>query len=145
MKALLRGFFAALLALAFAGTAHARDLTGVWTGTYVCAQGVTGLELTVTAQGSRLAAVFRFGETPDNPGVPDGAFEMSGHHNRNTDAVALDAGAWLEKPDDYEIVHLRGAARTENGIDVIEGDVWFPASPGACSVFRVERRPAFTS
>lgn len=145
MKALFRGLFAALLALTFTGVAHARDLTGVWTGTYVCAQGVTGLELTITARGSQLSAVFRFGATPDNPGVPDGAFEMTGHYNRNTEAVALDAGAWLNRPEDYEIVHLRGAARSAGDLDVIEGDVWFPAAPGACTVFRVERRPAFTS
>lgn len=135
---------AALLLFSFAAPARAGDLAGVWTGRYICAQGETELQLTIRDVGSRLWAVFAFSATPENPNVPSGAFEMSGRLLQGT-TVVLNAGRWIDRPGDYEVVHLRGQRRRQNGIDVIEGRVLFDTAPGACTDFHVERRPAFVS
>ncbi len=144
MLAALRAAFAAALLFAYAAPARAGDLSGVWTGSYICAQGETGLQLTIRAVGSRLWAVFAFSAAPQNPDVPSGAFEMTGRVIQGR-LVSLNAGEWLDRPTGYETVDLRGEMRIENGIEVIEGRVLFDAAPGACTVFRVERRPAFVS
>lgn len=144
MLAVLRAAFAATLLFVAATPARAGDLAGVWTGSYVCAQGETGVQLTIRDVGSRLWAVFAFSALPENPDVPSGAFEMTGCLLQGR-TVILNAGRWLDRPGDYEVVHLRGAKRTENGIDIIEGRVLFDAAPGACTTFRVERRPAYVS
>lgn len=144
MLAALRAAFAAALLFAYAAPARAGDLSGVWTGAYVCAQGETGLSLTIRAVGSRLWAVFAFSAVPENPDVPSGAFEMTGRLIQGR-SVSLNAGEWLDWPAGYETVDLRGEMRIENGIEVIEGRVLFDPAPGACTTFRVERRPGYVS
>lgn len=144
MLAVLRAALAAVLLFASAAPVRAGDLAGVWTGRYICAQGETAVQLTIRDVGSRLWAVFAFSATPENPDVPSGAFEMRGRLLQGR-TVVLNAGRWIDRPGDYDVVHLRGETRIENGIDIIEGRVLFDAAPGACTVFRVERRPAFVS
>src|SRR5258708_24987024 len=57
----------------------ADDWVGLWRGTYVCAQGVTGLFLTVSRSGQReVTAVFKFFAVPGNPGLPTGQFPTYG-------------------------------------------------------------------
>jgi len=88
--------------------------------------------------------VFAFSALPDNPDVPSGAFEMTGRVIQGR-GVVLNGGRWIDRPAEYEVVHLRGEKRAENGIDVIEGRVLFDPAPEACTVFRVERRPGYVS
>ena len=52
--------------------AHAQDVTGDWTGKYICGQGITALHLTIqkVSAGKMIAATFSFGPLPENPDVP---------------------------------------------------------------------------
>ena len=92
------------LCLAIAPTMAA---TTQWNGFYACAQGASAMKLTVIDDDpTRITAVFAFGPTPGNPGVPRGAFTLRGI--RRGAEVELAPDAWLEQPDGYEMVGLNG-------------------------------------
>ena len=65
--------------LALATPAAAQDpLSGAWTGSYTCGQGVTGLTLHLDRAGPELRGVFHFYPLPENPLAAEGCFEMTG-------------------------------------------------------------------
>jgi hypothetical protein len=123
--------FVAITIAALVPTARADDLlTGDWRGDYICAQGATGLTLTVLpGLGERVDAIFRFSALPSNPSVPDGCFEMTG--TVKDGAVSLTAGRWLLKPPGYVTVDLKGKVTD----DAMGGTV---AGPG-CTTFSLHR------
>ena len=85
--------------------------TEVWEGAYDCAQGRTGLSLTLDEEArspGSIAALFNFYAVPDNPGVPTGCFEMSGLLDRQTRLLDLQAGPWLLRPFTYVAVDMWG-------------------------------------
>ena len=84
--------------------------TEFWEGSYDCAQGRTGLTLTLEEAGSpgQVAALFNFYAVPENPRVPVGCFEMSGLLDRRTRLLDLRAGRWLLRPFTYVAVDMRG-------------------------------------
>src|ERR1700749_502406 len=52
---------------------------GNWHGTYTCAQGLTALDLSITAENfSHVRATFHFNAVASNRGVPEGCFTMLG-------------------------------------------------------------------
>ena len=79
-----------------------------WQGTYVCAQGVTGVNLTIDERcrgdTCTLAAIFEFGEVKENPGVPHGSYKMIGESHGLV--YTLKPDAWIERPDGYIMVGL---------------------------------------
>src|SRR5919108_1545639 len=80
------------------------ELTGYWRGTYGCAQGLTGVNLTIRqGSGSAVEAVFHFYAVPQNPGVPTGCFKMRGRIDPYTRQFSLkaDHNQWLVRPPDY--------------------------------------------
>jgi hypothetical protein len=124
------GLTAALLALA--GPVAAAPLDGVWTGTYVCAQGVTALDLFIaTRPGAAPSALFHFGD--GSPARPEGCFAMQGAVNPG--ALAFTATHWLLRPDGYVTVNLLGS--------VGAGGVYagWVDGPG-CTSFTLQRRAA---
>jgi hypothetical protein len=136
-------FAIAALAL-FCTPATADTLNGRWTGWYICAQGPTGLTLTITGDEERgpehrFQAHFSFYGLPQNPHVPSGAFTMSGVHTPHNNGVTLTAEDWIERPLHYETVDLAGGV--ENGADgeIMRGVVDFMFAPSACSVFELRR------
>jgi hypothetical protein len=87
----------------------AADWTGIWRGTYVCAQGVTGLFLTVKqSETGDVAAVFRFFAVRENPGVPTGQFDMTGRPAPQGNHLRLAPGEWIAHPPRYLMVGLDG-------------------------------------
>ncbi len=115
------------------------SIEGVWEGRYVCAQGPTGITLTLKAvpywpgfqvylhrllmgwlrnpetevqevRGEHLEieANFRFHALPDNPSVPTGAFELTGTFNRALGVLDLYPSQWLERPEGYDLVGVKG-------------------------------------
>ncbi len=89
--------------------------TEFWEGSYDCAQGRTGLTLTLeeatleqVGSPGQVAALFNFYAVPENPRVPTGCFEMSGLLDRRTRLVDLRAGRWLLRPFTYVAVDMRG-------------------------------------
>lgn len=83
----------------------------VWEGTYVCAQGLASVKLTIDVDSLGVAmARYDFGPVPSNPVIPKtGAFLLVGTMIHATDGSftgELDARTWIERPDDYFMVPL---------------------------------------
>jgi hypothetical protein len=115
MTRIARALGAILLTLGAVSAAASRplvsaeDWTGVWRGTYVCAQGVTGLFLTVRKrEAGGVTAVFRFFAVPENPDVPSGEFDMAGMPGAETNHLDLFPQAWIRRPPRYLMVGLDG-------------------------------------
>jgi hypothetical protein len=86
-------------------------VTGYWRGTYGCAQGLTGINLTIRQGfGVTIEAVFHFYAVPQNPGVPTGCFRMLGQYDPATRAFVLesDERQWIVQPPNYLVVNFRG-------------------------------------
>ncbi|HOZ26233.1 MAG TPA: hypothetical protein PLH23_10130 [Hyphomonadaceae bacterium] len=126
----------ALVATVLAPVASAQDVTGEWTGRYICGQGVTALNLTIVkaASPSALTATFRFGPLPENPEVPKGSYQMRGTFDSASRHVRLDGVRWIDAPSGYIMVGLDGHVNVSGSR--ITGSVpdMFP-----CSSFEVWR------
>ena len=119
MNLIVRGIGAAPLVVMLAPCADrpavSRPLTsvddwlGLWRGTYVCGQGVTGLSLTVKRSGEGdVAAVFSFFAVPENPEVPSGEFDMTGRPGPQGNHLRLFPHAWTNAPPRFVMVGLDG-------------------------------------
>lgn len=131
-----------LIAWMTAGAASAQTkLAGRWQGTYYCAQGLTGVTLTIRGDDKNAEALFHFYPVPQNPTVPTGCYTMMGYVDPATDTVHLDSDDktdWILRPTGYVTVNFRG--RFSDGRQRITGRVEGPA----CSTFtmrRVEEAP----
>jgi hypothetical protein len=141
---------AGMLSVAVAGSAAAQniELTGYWRGTYDCAQGLTGVNLTIRqGMGAAVEAVFHFYAVPQNPGVPTGCFRMQGHLDPGTREFSLtsDDGQWIVRPYGYIVVNFLGRlgadGRSMQGFVEGPGCTQFdlqrldrpPRAPAACS------------
>ena len=127
------------LLMASASSAQNR-LAGRWQGTYYCAQGLTGVTLTIRGDDQNAEALFHFYPVPANPNVPVGCYTMLGHVDTASGAINLesDESHWILRPSGYVTVNFRG--RFSGGRDRIVGRVEGPA----CSTFimrRVEEAP----
>jgi hypothetical protein len=90
-----------------AGSPAASTAAGTWTGTYTCAQGLTGLQLTIkAAAGDALRATFAFSPVPSNPSVPSGSYSMTGFIDPA--GIFLDASQWIKQPPGYDMVNIVG-------------------------------------
>ena len=116
-------------------------LTGQWSGTYVCAQGLMALDLSMEeADGGRTTALFHFSPDPINPHVPEGCFTMAGHFYAAGRWLILQPGEWLIRPPRYVTVGLDGLLDPLTG--VISGRV--TGAPG-CTRFTLRRVSAPTA
>jgi gag-polyprotein putative aspartyl protease len=79
-----------------------------WTGSYNCAQGLTGLHLRIspTAAGS-VEAMFQFGAGHGSQDIPSGSFLLKGAL-RNDGFLELDPVQWVSRPPGYVMVGLAG-------------------------------------
>ncbi|GAB0119410.1 hypothetical protein [Acidisoma sp. 7E03] len=119
---------AVTLCCALPAAGRAAVQSGSWSGVYRCAQGLTGAHLTlVVAPDGTAEGLFEFYAITQNPGVPRGCFEMSGHLDQ-AGHLALAPGAWRLQPPGYVAIGLTGA---EDGADRLVGEVQGPG----CSVF----------
>ncbi len=93
---------------------QARSVLGPWVGTYVCAQGLTGLTLSIVeATPTRARALFHFYADPRNPRVPTGCFTMTGHYDPASGRLQLKGQDWLLKSPGYRVVHFDGHVDAE--------------------------------
>jgi hypothetical protein len=78
---------------------------GKWKGTYACAQGVSGLTLTIKPGKTvdttmhALTATFAFYPVKGNPGAPSGSYSMKGYYFPG--GIDLQPGLWISKPSVY--------------------------------------------
>ncbi|AKF05026.1 hypothetical protein [Sandaracinus amylolyticus] len=106
----------------------------VWQGRYVCAQGVTGLTLTVRPVGAdRVSATFSFYAVPENPDVPSGSYTMTGLLSATSEVVQLVPERWVQQPRGYVMVAMSGTFDVAQG--VMRGRV---DGPG-CTEFQLRR------
>lgn len=134
-----------VLALAFtamlASPVRAQDtsaaLIGNWQGTYVCAQGKTGLTLTIDRQdGHTFSGVFQFYPVRENITVPEGCFTVSGRIGSGG-AVDIVGNSWIKRPAGYITVDLHG--RVGQGGSSMSGTVATPGHGRLCSRFDLTR------
>jgi hypothetical protein len=112
----------------------AAEWGGAWHGTYVCYQGVTGLDLTIKAlDAETVMAVFSFHAIPENPLLPSGEFTMTGRPGPNSRHLRLSASSWTARPAGYVAVDLDG--NYDPGTGEYRGRV---RGPG-CSYFHLRR------
>lgn len=130
---------ASLFLLASPGWAQGGGLTGYWQGKYDCAQGITGVTITIRQSGNTDAeGLFLFYAVPENPGVPTGCYLLNGRYDPASREVRLvsDDSRWLWRPPTYVTVNfvgqMEGAGARMRGL--VQG-------PG-CSVFFLERVPS---
>jgi hypothetical protein len=111
------------------------DWSGSWHGTYVCAQGITGLTLAITPSGAKsVTAVFSFHAVPQNPSVPSGEFAMTGKLGQRAGRLVLLASEWTERPANYVTVGLDG------DYDPVSGEYRGRVrGPPGCGLFRLRR------
>jgi len=87
---------------------------GAWKGAYGCAQGVTGLTLTIEPEvDDQIAATYEFYAVPENPDVPTGSFRMTGTYKEGR--LALQGSEWIQQPPGYLMVDYE--SNPELGID----------------------------
>ena len=111
-----------------------RSLSGVWEGSYECAQGQTGLRLTVDDRGDGdVGASFEYFPMGGNPDVATGSYTMTGS---NADgALALEGHEWLEQGGDYAMVGLQAEVGGRSDTEALEGTV----VGDGCSTFSLDR------
>ena len=105
-------FCAAIVMPAFAVSAQAQQtakpLTGTWRGAYVCAQGQTGLTLTVDRlSGPDFSGFFHFYPPRRNSAAKEGCFAVKGRVEADR-SVIVEAGEWMTRPPGYITVDLLG-------------------------------------
>ena len=124
-------FMAALPGLSLArgvdDSDYALDPTGLWLGHYNCAQGLTGLRLSVQsidgADPSAMAAVFDFYSLPENP-TATGQFTMQGIWDADAQRLSLSPEAWVNQPEGWDMVGLD--LRPSQGFALLTGLVSSP-------------------
>lgn len=100
---------------------------GTWVGSYDCAQGATGLTLTVQSSGR---AEFAFYPLPGNPRAASGRFEM--RSSFESDRLVFRQMRWIEQPGSYVMVDL---IATHHDATVMSGEV----VANGCTTFRLSR------
>jgi hypothetical protein len=127
---------AAGTALAVAVSHRSADtpvLTGTWTGSYFCSQGLTGLRLVIrAARGGTLTGTFSFYALPANPSVPSGEGTITGTYSATRTDIS--PGHWIKQPPGYVLVGLVSGPPADNGT-LLRGRV----SSSGCSTFSVTK------
>ena len=115
----------------------ATELTGTWTGSYTCSQGVTGVWLDLVGYASgRVEGTFRFFPVASHPGVATGSFRMLGSLAQ-AGGVVLAGGAWIERPPGYGTVDLEG--RVDSTGALFTGDVISSSLDSSCGTFHMSK------
>lgn len=119
-----------------------RTVLGQWVGTYTCAQGLTGLTLTIAeATPTRARALFHFYADPRNPRVPTGCFTMDGGYDPVDGRLRLGGQDWLLRPGGYQVVSFDGTVDAEGRR--FAGIVTGKRAPlRGCTTFHLARAPS---
>lgn len=95
--------FAILLLCLASGPALAGPADGIFKGKYTCAQGETGVVLSiVTNARNRVRVIFSFYDLDGNGSVPTGIYDLDGTYKASTRTVTTrDEGRWIAQPSGY--------------------------------------------
>ena len=101
----------------------------VWSGTYVCSQGLTGVTLTIDLVGAAASVLFEFAAVPQNSNpVPSGASRLIGAITENIDGgltIDVDPDEWVLQPPGYFMVGL--AATADGSLREMHGTMKSPS------------------
>lgn len=124
---------AASVGPAAAQVPDSRPVAGRWVGTYTCAQGQTGVTLTLAAEiMGQVDGLFEFYAVASNPSVPSGRYRVRGWYTADG-LLGLVGTEWIQRPPDYIMVGV--LARLAAGGQVLTGTI-----PECEGVFGAERR-----
>jgi hypothetical protein len=105
---------------------------GVWSGTYTCNQGLTGMKMTITGPSdNNLQATVDFYAVSSNPSVPDGSYVMTGDYS-SSGGLVLTPDHWINQPPGYEMVGFSSPGPSGSSMD---GSVQFDG----CTTFSVSK------
>ncbi|MEU1982124.1 hypothetical protein [Nocardia sp. NPDC019395] len=110
-----------------ASTPDLAAIAGEWIGSYTCAQGATGLKLTVDDTGR---TEFEFYSLQTNVAAESGKFEMRA--TADGEQIEFAQVRWIVRPQNYSMVDL---VATEVTSDIMRGTV----ESAGCSTFEVSR------
>ena len=124
--------FPTLLAPAAAWAIDARFLNGAWSGTYTCNGQETYMRLDLEGdRNGNVSGTFQFAPVDGATG-PYGAFNIDGEINEKW-FMELRGGSWIDRPDGYRTVDLRGVVQTGG---IFSGQVM----DAACTTFYIRRK-----
>jgi hypothetical protein len=100
---------------------NAKRVSGKWIGNYECFQGKNGATLILTGHKSGyVEGSFSFYPTSSNQETATGRFVLTGSYYYDGSLI-LDSGAWIEKPQGYITISLRG--KVNSTFDTFTGTV----------------------
>lgn len=124
-------------------TALRKQLLGLWQGRYICVQGETGLDLTITdidegylSGDLEIKATFTFYNLPGRNNSKEGSFSMLGHLNPHSFNLKLEPNSWIERPSGYKMVSIDAL------VNIHEEEIRGSIESGGCSAMRVEHKKA---
>ncbi|MEO6561479.1 MAG: hypothetical protein ABIN99_00305 [Nitrosospira sp.] len=101
--------------------ANAHRISGQWVGNYGCFQGKIGVTLTLVGKkNGTVEGNFLFYPLSSNPQTASGRFVVTGLYYFDGFLI-LDSGTWVEKPEGYITVSLRG--KVNPAFDTFTGTV----------------------
>ncbi len=104
------------------------EIIGDYTGTYVAAQGVTGLDLNIYREGRFIKADFIFYPTEENPDVASGHYVCYVSYNPAMDVYSVHGDEWVENIGHYSFVDILNMKLDESGLTgEIDGKTRYPA------------------
>ena len=111
------------------------DVLGLWRGSYVCAQGETGVELTFTEAGhpGYVRGTFKFFNLPGQRNVRPGEYSVTGLYDESDRSLHIEPVAWIVKPPGYMMVGF--SAELDASAHTLTGRI----DDKNCSTISVER------
>jgi hypothetical protein len=92
--------------------AKLRLLSGTWSGTYICSQGVTGATLQIVASSAQnVGALLQFAVPNSRPG----SYFMRGTFNPSTSRIAMRFTTWKYQPEGYAAADISGTVNLSTG------------------------------
>lgn len=89
-----------------------RMLSGTWSGTYTCSQGVTGATLQIVASSDQnVGALLQFAV----PNARPGSYFMRGTFNPSTNRIAMKFTTWKYQPEGYSPADISGTVNLSTG------------------------------
>jgi hypothetical protein len=105
---------------------------GVWSGTYTCNQGLTGMKMTITGSSdNNLQATVDFYSVSSNPDVPNGSYVMTGDYS-SSGSLVLTPDHWIDQPPGYQMVGFSSPGPSGGSM---QGTVQYDG----CSTFSVSK------
>jgi hypothetical protein len=110
---------------------HLRVLSGTWSGTYLCSQGVTGATLQIVAESDqKVLGLLQFAV----PNSAPGAYFVRGTYNPASNRLEMNFSGWKNQPPGYSAAGFSGIVNFASG--EFKGVIQMPG----CSTFSIRKQ-----